>query len=111
MRIINTKEIENSVEKLLIEANYYLPDSLCERIDECALCETDELAKSVLHSLTDNINSAKQINVPVCQDTGIAVIFAEIAFAYFTASFPSIVYLPPTGINKTSTSPISSTKS
>ncbi len=78
MRIINTSEIEKAVEKLLIEANYILPESLARRIEECKKAETNELAGSMLSKLTENMDAAKKINVPVCQDTGMAVVFLEI---------------------------------
>lgn len=78
MRIINTKEIGIAVEKLLIEANYFLPSSLEKRITECYESENNVLAKSILGKLTDNMAAAEKINVPVCQDTGMAVIFIEI---------------------------------
>ena len=78
MRFINTSEIENAVEKLLIKANYILPESLARRIEESKMAETSELASSMLSKLTENMDAAKKINVPVCQDTGMAVIFLEI---------------------------------
>ena len=78
MRVINTKEIGENVERLLIEANYFLPVSLENRIKQCFECETNGLAKSILGKLTENMEAAEKINVPVCQDTGMAVIFLEI---------------------------------
>lgn len=78
MRIINTNEIAEAVEKLLIEANYFLPPSLCKRIKECEKTETFPIASSMLSKLTENIEAAKKINVPICQDTGMAVVFLEI---------------------------------
>lgn len=78
MRVVNTKEIGVAVEKLLVEANYFLPSSLENRINECRKCETNQLAKSILGKLTENMEAAVKINVPVCQDTGMAVIFLEI---------------------------------
>lgn len=84
MRIINTKEISKAVEKLLVEANYFLPDSLANRIKAFQDKETNTLAKSVLSKLTENLDAAKELNVPICQDTGMAVIFLEIG----TAGFP-----------------------
>ncbi|MBE6681781.1 MAG: fumarate hydratase [Ruminococcaceae bacterium] len=78
MRIIDTSAIQKAVEELFIEANYTLPESLCNKISECQKNETDELASSVLTKLTDNIIASKQNTVPVCQDTGMAVLFVEI---------------------------------
>lgn len=83
MRIINTKEISKAVEKLLVEANYFLPDSLANRIKAFHDKETNTLAKSVLSKLTENLDAAKELNVPICQDTGMAVIFLEIGQQVF----------------------------
>ena len=83
MRIINTKEISKAVEKLLVEANYFLPDSLANRIKAFQDKETNTLAKSVLSKLTENLDAAKELNVPICQDTGMAVIFLEIGQQVF----------------------------
>ncbi|MBQ7398928.1 MAG: fumarate hydratase [Clostridia bacterium] len=78
MRIINTLEIEKAVEKLFIEANYTLPQSLCECINNAKNGENSAVAKSILEKLEENIIAASETNVPICQDTGMAVLFAEI---------------------------------
>ena len=83
MRIVNTKEISIAVEKLLVEANYFLPDSLANRIKAFQDKETNTLAKSILSKLTENLDAAKELNVPICQDTGMAVIFLEIGQQVF----------------------------
>lgn len=83
MRIINTQVIADAVEKLLIETNYILPDSLADRIKECTKSETNSLATSMLSKLSENLDAAKKINVPICQDTGMAVIFLEIGQEIF----------------------------
>jgi len=78
MRIVNTEEVENAVEKLFIQANYSLPDSLIDCINKAETDEDNQLAKNLLGKLCENIDAAKTENVPICQDTGIAVLFAEI---------------------------------
>ena len=78
MRIVSTELVEEAVEKLFIEANYTLPKSLENAIKESVTDEDNELAKSILTKLCDNISAAEQIKVPICQDTGMAVLFAEI---------------------------------
>ena len=78
MRIVSTELIEKAVEELFKDANYILPDSLAKCIKDCEKTEENILAKSVLAKLSENLDAAKQINVPVCQDTGMAVLFAEI---------------------------------
>ena len=78
MRIVSTELIEKAVEELFKDANYILPESLAKCIKDCEMTEENSLAKSVLAKLSENLDAAKQINVPVCQDTGMAVLFAEI---------------------------------
>ena len=88
MRVINTSIIEQTVEKLFIEANYKLPDSLCNCIKEAESNEENPLAKSILGKLTDNIDAAESISVPICQDTGMAVLFAEIGNEVYLEGTP-----------------------
>ena len=88
MRIINTKEIELAVEKLFIEANYALPDSLIDCIKQAKDDKENHLSSSVMEKLIENINCASKINVPICQDTGMAVLFAEIGNEVFLEGKP-----------------------
>jgi fumarate hydratase subunit alpha len=78
MREINSQEIEKAVRDLCISANIYLPKSLGERIKECSECERNETAKGILDDLIENAKAAIDDNIPVCQDTGMAVVFLEI---------------------------------
>lgn len=78
MREINVALIEQAVRDLCIKANKILPDDLEKRIEFCAGCECEELPESIMKSLQDNIKAAKELDIPICQDTGMAVIFAEI---------------------------------
>ncbi len=78
MREIDVNIIKEKVKELCIQANKFLPEDLEERIKECALCETCELPKSIMKSLSDNLDAARELDIPICQDTGMAVVFAEI---------------------------------
>ena len=78
MRIVNTSEIEKAVKELFIQANYALPESLGKSISLAKSCETFSSAVSILEKLEENVSAANELNVPLCQDTGIAVLFAEI---------------------------------
>ncbi len=78
MRIINTQILSEEIARLFVEANYELPASLAERIRSCAETETNALACSMLDKLTENMRAAKEIHVPICQDTGLAVVFLEL---------------------------------
>lgn len=78
MRIIKDEQIENAVKELFISANRTLPQSLCQKIRECEKSEDYPLAKSTLLKLSENIDCANRLSLPICQDTGMAVLFAEI---------------------------------
>ena len=78
MRTINTLEIQKAVEELFIKANYFLPDSLKGKISSSRQNESSPVAASVLEKLEENLDCAAKNSIPVCQDTGMAVLFAEI---------------------------------
>lgn len=78
MREVDVKLVEQAVRDLCISANKILPADLENRISACAACETEELPCSIMQSLQENILAAKELDIPVCQDTGMAVVFAEI---------------------------------
>lgn len=78
MREINASEITKTVRELVIKANKILPDDLVECICDCEKCEHNSNAKSILRDLQSNIDAAKELDIPICQDTGMAVVFAEI---------------------------------
>lgn len=78
MREIDVKAVEELVAELCIKANKILPDDLCERIVDCKNCEKNAIAKSVMGDIEENLYAAKELDIPICQDTGMAVIFMEI---------------------------------
>jgi fumarate hydratase subunit alpha len=78
IREVNSALIEETVSELCISANMVLPCSLENRL--CGFCdrETDGLAKEILGDLKRNLDAARTENIPICQDTGMAVVFLEI---------------------------------
>lgn len=78
MREIDSKLISETIAELCVEANLHLPCGMRECIENAAKSEKSELCKSVLGDITANIDAAKELSVPICQDTGMAVVFAEI---------------------------------
>lgn len=78
MREINAQIITKAVAELCIEANLHLPDGMKECIENARKLEKSELCKSVLDDLEQNLIAADELSVPICQDTGMAVVFAEI---------------------------------
>ena len=78
MKEILCSQITNTVKNLCIEANKILPDDLVCRIKDGYESEEKDLPKNVMSDLLYNLDCAKELNIPICQDTGMAVIFAEI---------------------------------
>ena len=78
MREINANIITEKIKQAFIEANLTLSDNLVNCIKESVKSESFTLAKNVLMKLEENINLAKKLNVPICQDTGMAVVFINI---------------------------------
>ena len=78
MRTINEKQITEAIVKLAIDANYFLPYDVVAAIKNFAKKETNKKAKNGLYKIIENYKKAKQGVYPLCQDTGIAVVFVEI---------------------------------
>ncbi len=78
MREINVNEIIDVVQALCIKANKELPQDIEACLNKCACAESNPLGKSVLCDLQKNLQVAKQCDIPICQDTGMAIIFLEI---------------------------------
>lgn len=78
MREIYAREIELAVEKLFLDANAVLPRSLEDKIRHCADVEKGEIAKSIFCDMCKNLDAARKLDIPICQDTGMAVMFCEL---------------------------------
>lgn len=78
MRIINSQLITDEVKKLCIEANYHLPDDIKEALSKMYNSEQSDTGKDILEKITENYTIADRENIPICQDTGMAVFFIEI---------------------------------
>ena len=78
MRIIKSEEIRKAVCSLFSDANRVLPRDAEELIKRAAEKEESDPAASVMDTICKNLKAAKEYGVPICQDTGMAVVFAEI---------------------------------
>lgn len=78
MREIDVALVTEAIERLCIEANKQLPADLAGRITACRETERCPLAKEILSDMLENLDAAQELDVPVCQDTGMAVVFAEV---------------------------------
>ena len=78
MKEINVNQITETVAQLCVRANKELPCQLAQKLCDAKITETNDLAKSVLQDLARNLDAAKTMDLPICQDTGMAVVFAKI---------------------------------
>lgn len=78
MREIKTSEIINAVKRLCIESNCILNGDIYDSIKNSAKEEVSPIGKDILQKLIENADTAKEKMKPICQDTGMAVIFMEI---------------------------------
>ncbi|MCM1257163.1 MAG: fumarate hydratase [Roseburia sp.] len=78
MRNIHTQEITKNIKEMCIEANYYLSKDMDEAMKSAEGTEQSEIGKKILNQLQDNLKIADEEKIPICQDTGMAVIFMEI---------------------------------
>lgn len=78
MRIINADEITKNIKEMCIEANLILSDDVKNAITHASEEENSELGKQILSTLEENMEIAKTDRIPICQDTGMAVVFIKI---------------------------------
>jgi len=78
MREINVQEITDTVAELCIRANKILPENLEKKIHECAGLEESPVSRAVFDDLIANLQAAREENFPICQDTGMTVVFIEL---------------------------------
>ncbi|CDE68697.1 putative uncharacterized protein [Clostridium sp. CAG:277] len=78
MRTISTDEIIKNIKEMCIEANYYLSDDMKDKIDHACQVEESPLGRQILSQLEENMQIAESSQIPICQDTGVAVVFLKI---------------------------------
>ena len=78
MRTIEVSEVTKLVRQLCIDANYYLPADLRQAFVDGQNAEESPLGKTIFGEMIANCDLARENNVPVCQDTGMAVVFAKL---------------------------------
>ncbi|MCR4697583.1 MAG: fumarate hydratase [Lachnospiraceae bacterium] len=78
MRDINVSKVTETVKEMCIEVNHVLSPDMAAALDKAATNEKSELGKQVLGQLEENLKIAKADMIPICQDTGMAVIFIEV---------------------------------
>ena len=78
IRNINVDEITKNIKEMCIEANHYLSSDMKEAIDKSVVTEKSTLGKKILNQLEENLKIADEETIPICQDTGMAVVFMKI---------------------------------
>lgn len=78
MRTIDVKEITAAVSKLCKDSCYYLPEEMLAALETAVGTEESPLGKEILGTIIENAKLAKATDSPLCQDTGLTVVFAEI---------------------------------
>ena len=78
VRVVKTEEIVQNVKEMCIQANHYLSKDMDEALKCAVNTEKSQLGKKILNQLQDNLKIADEEMIPICQDTGMAVIFLEV---------------------------------
>lgn len=78
IRSIPFQEVVDLTAALCIRANKILPDDLITCISEGCQQETEALPASIMQDLVKNLDAAKELDIPICQDTGMAVVFVDL---------------------------------
>ncbi len=78
MRIVQTSVITENIKEMCIEANHYLSKDMKAVLDQAVENEKASLGRQILNQLEENLRIAAEDMIPICQDTGMAVIFLEI---------------------------------
>ena len=78
MKTIEVSRITETIKEMCIEANHFLSDDMKEALCNARRTEESTLGKQILGQLQENLSIAGEDMIPICQDTGMAVIFMEI---------------------------------
>ena len=78
MRRINVETITQKIKEMCIEANHFLSPDMKKVFDEAAASEESPLGRQILGQLEENLCIAGEEMIPICQDTGMAVVFIKV---------------------------------
>ena len=78
IRTVNTDDIVKNIKEMCIEANHYLSKDMDKALKDATVSEKSELGKKILNQLQENLKIADEEMIPICQDTGMAVVFLEV---------------------------------
>ena len=78
LRTVNVKEITAAIKEMCIEANQFLSEDMAARMKKAVDEEEAPLGKQILTQLQENLKIAWEDMIPICQDTGMAVVFIKV---------------------------------
>ena len=78
MRTLSVSRVVEAVKEMCIEANHFLSADMTEAMQRAGEAEESPLGKQILNQLQENAGIAGEDMIPICQDTGMAVVFAEV---------------------------------
>lgn len=78
MKVIHTEQIIENIKEMCMEANYYLSEDMKDVLCQAAEKEESPLGCQILNQLKENLDIAGENQIPICQDTGMAVVFASV---------------------------------
>ena len=78
MRIVNVRTITENIKEMCIESNHFLSEDMKEALNKSAAAEESPLGVRILEQLQENLEIAGKEMIPICQDTGMAVVFVKI---------------------------------
>lgn len=78
MKVIYTEQITENIKEMCMEANYYLSEDMKDVLCQAAEKEESPLGCQILNQLKENLDIAGEKQIPICQDTGMAVVFASV---------------------------------
>ena len=78
MKTISVKEITRNIKEMCIEANHFLSDDMKMVFEQAVKREEGPLGKLILNQLEENLKIAAEDMIPICQDTGMAVVFIKV---------------------------------
>lgn len=77
MKIIDAELVKNTVKQLFLDCNFYIGEDIKKALEDARRNETSQIGKDVLGQIIENDEIAAREQIPMCQDTGMAVLFVE----------------------------------
>ena len=92
LRTVNVKEVTAAIKEMCIEANHFLSDDMAARMKKAVDEEESPLGKQILTQLQENLQIAGDDMIPICQDTGMAVVFIKLPIEMDRTAMSSIIW-------------------